>query len=244
VIGIFGSCVTRDLFEHPSLRPLLGHYAARSSVISAVAAPVAIDEQSVVIPSAWQRRCVLADFGKTCFGQFATAPPEWLVIDLIDERFDLLRVDDSYVTRSSAFAAAGLEERGEFCFQLVRRMSEEGCELFDAAAQTFAQRVLELVPADRVVLHRALWCTRYRDGADVNEFPERRLELCRLQNAMLTRGYDALAAAFCGRAVEITVDAHRRLADAGHRWQLEPFHYEASYNEHAVDCLRALVEAA
>jgi uncharacterized protein DUF6270 len=110
VIGIFGSCVTRDLFDHPALRPSLGHYVARCSVVSAVADPVATDEDSVVVPSAWQRRRVLADFQKTCFAQFAASVLDRLVIDLIDERFDLLRVDGSYVTRSSAFDAGKLCE--------------------------------------------------------------------------------------------------------------------------------------
>ena len=244
MIGIFGSCVSRDLFEHPLLRPFLGHYAARSSVVSAVAAPVAIDEESVINPSAWQRRCVLADFAKTCFDEFAATTPEWLVIDLIDERFDLLRVGGSYVTRSSAFTAAGLEDREEFGFERVRRMSQEGCALFDQAARGFAERVLELVPPERVVLHRARWCTRYRDAAGVHPFPQPRIELCRNQNQMLSRGYDTLAAAFGGHAVEMTVDPERDLADAGHRWELEPFHYQPAYNQAAMARLQALVGVA
>lgn len=244
MIGIFGSCVTRDLFEHPALRQSLGHYAARCSMISAVADPVAIDEDSVAIPSAWQRRCVMADFQKTCFAQFAAGRLERLVIDLIDERFDLLRVNGSYVTRSSAFDAGRLGERTDFEFETVKRMSAEGCLLFERAAPLFAERVLEMLPAERVVLHRALWCTHYRDGADIHPFPEARLELCLRQNEMLTHGYDALAAAFGGRALEIRVEPERQLADARHRWQLEPFHYEQSYNDHAADWLRDLRDAA
>lgn len=243
-VAIFGSCVSRDLFEDPRLRPSLGHYGARSSIISAVAAPVPIAPERVVISSEWQRRCVLADFGKTFFSSLAHQRPDWLVIDLIDERFDLLRVNGSYVTRSSAFDAGRLGERTDFEFETVKRMSAEGCLLFERAAPLFAERVLEMLPAERVVLHRALWCTHYRDGADIHPFPEARLELCLRQNEMLTHGYDALAAAFGGRALEIRVEPERQLADAGHRWQLEPFHYEQSYNDHAADWLRDLRDAA
>lgn len=244
MIGIFGSCVSRDLFEHPALRPLLGPYAARSSVISAVAPPVPIRDEAVILPSAWQRRCLLADFHKTHFGQLAAGRPQWVVIDLIDERFDLLRVGGSYVTRSSAFDAAGLGDAAEFEFELVRRMSAEGCDLFQRSVPGFAERILELVPAHRVVLHRALWCTRYRKDGEVHGFAERKLDLCYRQNAMLNRGYDALAEAFAGRAATIEVDPERHLADAGHRWQLEPFHYDAAYNDGAIGCLRDIVRAA
>jgi hypothetical protein len=240
-VAIFGSCVTRDLFEDPSLRPRLGHYAARTSVISAVAPPVAIDAERVGLASPWQRRSVLADFEKTFFASLAVSRPDSLVIDLIDERFDLLRVGGSFLTNSSALQVAdfgGQELDGE----LVRRMSAEGCELFDRAVGPFAERLRAIVPAERIVVHRALWCSRYRtEDNSIVEFDERRLELCRLQNAMLTRGYDALAEALGARAA-ITLDPMRDLADAGHHWKLEPFHYASSYNAGATACLIELLD--
>ena len=46
------------------------------------------------------------------------------------------------------------------------------------------------------------------------------------------------------RAATIEVDPARHLADAGHRWQLEPFHYDDAYNDGAIGRLRDLVRAA
>jgi len=239
-VAIFGSCVSRDLFEDPALRPALGHYGARSSVISAVATPVAIDPARVVISSDWQRRCVLADFGKTFFASLEGTRPDWLVIDLIDERFDVLCTSASFVTRSSAFQAAGLDAAGDLASQPVRRMSPDGCKLFEGAASDFAARLLELVPRERIVLHRALWCTRFiRDGA-VHAFPDERRELCERQNAMLRAGYDALEEALGGVGATIAIDPDAHVADAHHRWELEPYHYAPGYNEHAARELRRL----
>jgi hypothetical protein len=243
-IAIFGSCVTRDLFEDPALRPSLGHYGARSSVISAVAAPVAIDPTRVVISSDWQRRCVLADFGKTFFASLEGTRPDWLVIDLIDERFDVLCTSASFVTRSSAFQAAGLDDASDLGLQPIRRMSPDGRTLFADAAPAFAARLLRVVPRERIVLHRALWCTRFmRDGA-VHEFPDERRELCERQNAMLREGYDALEQALGGVGASIGVDPSVHVADAHHRWDLEPYHYAPGYNAHAARELRRLAGIA
>jgi Family of unknown function (DUF6270) len=239
-VAIFGSCVSRDLFEHPSLRPSLVHYGARSSVVSAVARPVAIDPARVALSSAFQRRCVLADFAKTFFASLADARPDWLVIDLVDERFDLLQTQGSYVTRSSAFDAAGLERHAGLEFETVRRMWGQGRALFDRAAGPFAERVTRTVPADRVVIHRAVWCTSYRHNGEVLRFPPDRLELCRLQNDMLRQSYDRLERAFHGRARVIGVDLGTHHADANHRWQLEPYHYEPAYNAEATERLLTL----
>src|SRR5688500_18052555 len=120
-IAIFGSCVTRDLFEDPALRPSLAHYASRSSVISVVAEPVPLAEDEVVLDSAYQKRAVLADFNKTFFPELRALAPDWVVVDLVDERFAVLRTGDSYVTESSAFTGAGLGEAERFEFSPVRR---------------------------------------------------------------------------------------------------------------------------
>jgi hypothetical protein len=229
-IAIFGSCVSRDLFEDARLRPSLSVYGARSSVISAVSPVVAIDGERVVLSSAWQRRCVLADFHKTFFASLADARPDWLVIDLIDERFNLLRCDGSFVTHSSAFEACGLADAPDLELVPVRRMSADGNRLFEHAAEQFAARVVRVLPAERVILHRALWCSDYRADRDISPFPDGRRSLCENQNSMLDHGYDALAEAFCGRSLQIRHDRERSLADAAHRWDLEPYHYDGPTN--------------
>lgn len=239
-IAIFGSCVTRDLFEDPALRPALAHYASRSSVISVVADPVPLSEEEVPLDSAYQRRAVLADFNKTFFGDLRALAPDWLVIDLIDERFNVLRTDGSFVTESSAFQGAGLAGAERFDFTTVRRLTEEAERLFDAAARTFVERVTQIVPAERVILHRGLWLTRYRRGEAVEHFPEPRLTYARRNNDALGRQYDVLDELLGGEIHVIGPELDRHVADYEHRWALEPFHYEAAYNDAAVAAIREL----
>ena len=50
-----------------------------------------------------------------------------------------------------------------------------------------------------MVIHRALWCTSYRNDGEVLPFPPDRLKLCQLQNDMLEQAYDRLERAFDGR---------------------------------------------
>ena len=221
------------------LRPGVGLYAARCSIVSAVASPVSIDPDRVALPSPWQRRCVLADFEKSFFASLEDVQPDWLVIDLIDERFDLLRRAGSFVTRSSAFNAAGLNAMHGF--EYVRRASPEGLDLFEHAAREFADRVTKILPRERVIVHRAMWCTHYRSGGEAVAFPDPRLTLCRAQNTMLGRAYDTLTAAFGDGTNVIALDPKLHVADGGHRWGLEPYHYERSYNDAAIAQLRALV---
>ena len=239
-IGIFGSCVTRDLFEDPAMRPALAQYTSRSSLISVVADPVPLDPERVRLDSAFQRRCVIEDFGKTFFSQLAESGADWLVVDLIDERFEVLWTEGSCVTRSSAFMGAGLADAADAGRPPVRRLTDEADRLLAGAIEAFAERVTAIVPAHRVVVHRAGWMTRYRDGDTVTDFPEDRAAFAERHNAALDRAYDLLLERL-GTGHAIALDRHRYAADAGHRWDLEPYHYEPAYNAAALERLRSLV---
>ena len=238
-LGIFGSCVTRDLFEDPALRPALVRYASRSSLISAVAAPVALDVDRVRLDSAFQRRCVIEDFGKSFLAGLAHDRLDWLVVDLVDERFDVLRKPGSFVTCSSAYRNAGLEQDDGFA--RVRRLTGEAAQLVERAARDFAERVTDAVPSDRVIVHRARWMTRYRDGEELHEFPAQRADFVAHNNAALDHAYDVLQEHLGKRAKTIALDHARHAADARHRWGIEPYHYDARYNAAALDRLRWLV---
>jgi hypothetical protein len=239
-VGIFGSCVTRDLFEDPTLRPVLTRYASRSSVISAVGAPVALDLERVRLPSAFQRRCVLEDFDKRFLSELERERLDWLVVDLIDERFDVLRTPSSYVTCSSAYSAAGLQVEDDF--ERVRRLTGEADALFEDAVASFAERVTAVLAPERVIVHRARWLTRYRDGSALRDFAADRVDFAEHHNVALHRAYDALERRLGGRVPTIALD-DGYVADVAHRWALEPYHYEPAYNAAAVRRLRGLISA-
>jgi len=239
-IGIFGSCVTRDLFEDPAVYPALAQYASRSSVISVVAEPVPLDPDLVRLDSAFQRRCVMEDFDKTFFSRLEPTGIEWLLVDLIDERFEVQWTETSCVTRSSAYMGAGLDGSVGCGRAPVRRLTAEADDLLAEAMIIFADRVTAVIPPERVIVHRAGWLTRYRDRDRVFSFPDERVDFAGRHNMALDRAYDHLEARL-GSASTITLDRSRYTCDAGHRWDLEPYHYEPAYNAAALVRLRDLV---
>lgn len=240
-VSVFGSCVTRDLFEDPALRPTLVQYASRSSIVSAVADPVPVDERRVRLDSAFQRRCLLEDLNKTFFINLEHAAPDWLVVDLIDERFNLLRTPASFVTRSSAFLNAGLDGRLGIEAAELRRLTEDTMTLLDGAITAFVARVRAVVPPERIVLHRAWWMTRYAQDGAIRVFPDDRATFAERHNAALARAYATFEERLGGAAATIDLGRDRYVADAAHRWDLEPFHYEPAYNAAAVGRLTELV---
>ncbi|MDQ3677238.1 MAG: DUF6270 domain-containing protein [Actinomycetota bacterium] len=103
----------------------------------------------------------------------------------------------------------------------VRRLTDEAA-LLEHAAAMFAERVTVVLRPERVIVHRARWLTRFRDGGAVHAFPADRVDFAEHHNAALDRGYDALEHHLGGRAPVIALDDGRYPADAEHRWALEP----------------------
>jgi len=138
------------------------------------------------------------------------------------------------------------EEKGDllwssverFDFTPVRRLTGEAEDLFKLAAGTFVYRLTQIVPPERVILHRGMWLTRFRHGEAIQDFPEPRLTYARHNNKSLLKEYDVLAGQLGETAHMVGPDLERHVADLEHRWALEPFHYEQAYNDAAVCTLR------
>lgn len=230
--SLLGSCVTRDaadLGSSPLPRPVA--YFSRTKLQSLVSTPTEIPDD-IGLASPFQTRVVVEDHRKTAIPVLA-ATDHAVVIDLIDERLELLDSGTGLVTESLYLRQSPLRTERPYT-----KVPEDTNLDFDGpfaqAAQELA-KVLSRVP--RVVIHEALWATTARDGSTLSDAPasERR-------NAWLRVAYQRLRDAFPD-AVRVVPDPHVVLADPGHRWGLAPFHYVPDYYDDVAEKIRRALAA-
>lgn len=112
-VSIFGSCVSRDLLEYDAAHNVkLDLYFARQSIISAVSAKVPINFEEINLQSNFQKRQIYYDFNKTAFQMRQEKMSDFLFLDLVDERFSLVKIGNSYVTKSSTMLESGVVAEG------------------------------------------------------------------------------------------------------------------------------------
>lgn len=102
-IGILGSCVTRDAFELKiNFDYKLVNYTARTSLASLVAKP--LEDFSFVkhINSNFQKKCVTADLNKSYWHTLEEFNLDYLIIDFIDNRFELIYFNDGSAANNSS----------------------------------------------------------------------------------------------------------------------------------------------
>lgn len=115
-ITVLGSCDSRDIFrlsEEYNMNNIynIKDYYARSSIISLVSNSIKLSDEQVNLTSNFKKRCVLRDFNKDFIINIESIAREsdFIIIDFMEERFDLLRIEDKYITRNWEVREAGLE---------------------------------------------------------------------------------------------------------------------------------------
>lgn len=249
-VAVIGSCITRDLWPILGLEVSDLLYVSRTSLASLFAAPIGPVETGGAPPAALrpgQHRALVADLTKTALAALVAHRPSHIVFDFIDERFDLLAVGAGLATHSWELEASGyLAEPAFAARRSIPRMSP-ACDLLwrDGLEELAAFIAATPLREAQLVLHEAQWATGYRTvGGGRARFPdeigsmEARSASLAAHNGLLSRYQAAFRTRF-PQAAAVAAPS-RRIADAGHRWGLSPFHYIDDYYREIWDQLAAL----
>lgn len=239
-VAIIGSCITRDVW------PIVGEaspedllYISRTSLPSLFAAPVRGLDLSEDLPpelAAFPHRSMVADLHKSALTTLIAHRPTHVIFDFIDERLDLLAVQDTIATHSWELDVSGyLRQPALAGARSIPRTSPASDIIWRQGLDQMAAflRMTPLAEA-KLILHEAQWASEYLDKAGARRAFEG-VELFTGKpaaiadyNAVLDRHQTAFAATV-PQATRICAPARLQLADARHRWGVSPFHYVEDY---------------
>ncbi|WP_427007073.1 DUF6270 domain-containing protein [Pseudarthrobacter sp. H2] len=220
-IFILGSCVSRDAFDLQG-SPELVDYRARTALGSAFATRTKfIDNVNLELnPSAFQRRMVVTDLDKQLDDLLIGSSFDFLLLDLIDERLQMIRHDSSYVTFSPELQTCGVMPNPK---DLVEVGSAEYFEAFVAGLE----KLLAIVPADKIIVNEVYWAENTLDGELVGS-PDQTQK----HNRILDRLYRQLR-----RQPGMHFIAYDRsdfVSDPQHKWGPSPFHFGPNLYERTI----------
>ena len=226
-ISILGSCVSRDIlnFDNTAQFELVDYYA-RSSLASLGTKPSNVNDDDLSrITSPFQRCMVARDIQKSFFRDVLQAKKfDVLLIDLIDERFDLYEMaPGSFVTLSSELFSSGLVTTAQRASEnwvvsgsdRHRRLWVEGME------RLFSEfKILNLT--DRVVINRVFWADSLQDGSPLPASFS--TVVIKQANINLAWMYEQLERFLAPNKWLYFPDSVLR-ANPQHQWGVSPFHY-------------------
>lgn len=234
-IDILGSCVTRDAFALVKNDFEINSYTARSSIISLFSSPLPIYLEAIELQSNFQQRIVYADLNKTFKEYLEKEDIGMLIIDMIDERFDVLKLGTSYITSSNEYKSSNLPKI--FNGRKVER-NEEYWLLWEKAALEFTS-ILNSKTDVKVVIHKAYWKSDYYDkSGEIKDFPENQMNQIFNANLYLDRMYSFFEKHLVNPYI-IEVNFETK-CDENHQWGLSPYHYEVNYYKEFIQELNKI----
>lgn len=240
---IFGSCVSRDILSHSAKSKsslVLVDYFARSSFASLVARSAGEVVISYLdrIPSAFQRRMVERDLKKSFLTSIEDLDFDCLLVDFIDERFNVwFGADGTVCTLSSEFVQTGfLDEIGGG--RVVFSGSDEFWENWLLGWSAFVNKLRSVNKLDKIIINKVFWSKNTVGGrAFGRAYSERRIFEA---NEFLEKIYARVEQDIPNCQFVMFSNDQLRAADV-HKWGLSPFHYVDEYYEVALGKIIARV---
>lgn len=158
--------------------------------------------------------------------------PDYIVIDLIEERHDLLEVDGSYFTLSDALQESDyLIKRG----RIIRRDSEECHTIWEDSCRRLIALLQERLPADHVIIIANTLAERHGNIYHSNSYAE--LDAIRKINAILKSYYTFFCTHFEGiQCIDMTND-DLFITDDLFEYGCYPWHLNDLINQKIADAI-------
>lgn len=226
-IGVWGSynarLVIQFLMSGTGIRRTF-HYS--NSSITSVMSPSKELEQVVTMENQYRKAALLADWNKSFKTDFEkqTEGTEYILIDLLEERFDLMICDDTILTESDALQDAGIVPKGRKTCQ--KEALESG--IWKEKMQQFVTMLQSKFNTSHMILAEIYMNEKYLDGERMCEFAE--TAEIRNTNQVLHSLY-VLFKECCPEVQVITVPKDLQYTDYEHRYGCYPYHlnYDAYF---------------
>jgi len=231
-ILIFGSCVSRDIFNLPNDFSLADYYA-RSSFASIFQPKFIHPEIADQLESKFQTKIVKADMEKSILSALQKNDFDILLLDFIDERFNLFEYENTICTLSNEAVTAGIKEKYPK-HKLIKSSSDQFFEMWEKGWKEFIELMQAKNSLEKVILNKVYWAEETLSGEIFEPtYPKHNIQK---MNKMLDHLYCIAERSLPPENImnfskELMVGADE------HQWGKSPFHYVDEYYESALNFL-------
>lgn len=228
--------MSRDIlnYQQGDSQIALVDYYARCSLASLGARPIERPSAVQNIGSQFQKRMVERDIRKDFLNDLAGLQFDVLLLDLIDERFNLyVEPEGRACTLSSELLASGFPGDSDGGSRIPTG-SEEFWRLWEAGWLVFVKKLRCLGVLDRLLVNQVFWSSRTENGGNFEpHYSSKHIDSA---NQLLDRMYQRISADIPSEQF-LRFDQELMMGTISHRWGISPFHYVDGYYRSAIQQL-------
>lgn len=232
-IFILGSCVTRDPFEL-AIKKYDITYLARTSFASAFQKQKVYNIDISNIPSAFQRKMVENDLAKNTESLITSTKPDWLLIDFIDERFNLFSSNNGEIFTLSPELTNNCSHNKEG--EVILSNSDEFFELWATGWDKFIEIAKNNNLLDKIIINKVFWTNKNNKNGNV--VPHKYENWIDENNKWLNKLYQYIEKQSNVKIIEYPESL--LISDHNHKWGMQPYHYIAESQLYFLEKLELL----
>ena len=209
--------MSRDFLEiaHANNFDLIDYYA-RSSFAS-IGSPAITDENLISkIESKFQRSMIARDLNKSIFKSLEKNNFDLILIDLIDERFNLAEYNGSICTISTEFKKYQNKK-----YKTIPFDSEEKFNLWKKGVEALFYKIEDEKISNKIIVSKLFWAEK--NEKNIN-FSEETKSFILRNNRLLEKMYNFISK-FINKNQFINYPENLIISAENHKWGVEPFHY-------------------
>ena len=252
--NILGACVSRDaanlLVEKDKIQVL--QYSAFSSLLSLTSqeCETVIDMDDLVKRNyknqGFKLRCMIHDINNTALDYAFEKESDYLILDIIDARYTLLRKQNYFVTETETVRFNIDKLKEDYGFDTYERVSPFTIddEIWTKAVDILCEKVSKHYSPRQIILHEYLGSEKIIDMSDSGEydsirlFHDKMLNLVRNYNALCKKLYAMIEERLSG--CHIIKSLNNTVAVSDHKWGVDPGHYHNLYYEYAAEAIEII----
>lgn len=225
---IFGSCLSRDGFEFENNNHKVNSYFARSSLVSVLKQPMEITNLDLNLSSNFLKRTVKDDLNKRFKSYVNNPKSSVIIIDLIQERYSLIKYERSLFTNSPDYGRANLP-KGK------RITNVQQLELYKNEIVNISKLFKNY---DYVILHEANLAEKYYD----KEGKLKSFNLSAKDKFFINQGYLYYKLLKENLSNVYSIKLVGFQGTENHKWGASPSHYQDEYYKYFNKGLEYIIE--
>ncbi|EOR03423.1 DUF6270 domain-containing protein [Acinetobacter sp. ANC 3926] len=233
---ILGSCISRDVFL-PSYREDIGSigYYPRTSFARLALEPVESIPDLNELSSPFQRKIVKQDMKLDVLHALATTSFDYILIDLIDERYGLVKYGNTFITNSYEVNVSGILGNVSQ-LEKIEAGSDEFYSLWEKGFKVFVDYCEENNLLDKVIVNKVYWASMLDDASPIPNLDKEKIII---NNSVLDKLYSIMQK-YISESNFIVYPKSYFVAKKDHKWGVMPFHYVDSFYKHTYEELNNL----
>lgn len=233
-IGIFGSSVTREAFSICNADSFVKQYYGTISLHSLVSEPTELELTNNNF-SSWQKQMLYSDISKNTFN-YSTL--DVLIVDLVDERLQILKVGNSYITETKELINDKKIISQLMPKSLFKRGTIEDFNLWISSCKLFKEKLNKYKL--KIILNKVYYSDIYL-SKNFEKKHFNNLDAIKRMNLLLDTYYSIFEEIVQPQFI-IKFNKNTAVAVETHKWGLSPYHFVDEYYKYIFNSIEDILK--